>query len=152
VAALGFRIAAVPFHFYAPDVYQGTPTVGAALLAFVPKVAGFVALLKVLGFVLPEGVAPRNNLIGMALSDQLPILLWFLAAVTMFLGNVLALLQNNLKRIFAYSSVAHAGYMLIAVAVAPYLRRGALQPGSGGGPDGIEAMLYYLVAYGVMTI
>src|SRR5262249_17518088 len=58
VAGLGFRITAVPFHFYAPDVYQGAPTVGAALLAFVPKVAGFAALLRVLGFVTPVGIAP----------------------------------------------------------------------------------------------
>src|SRR5262249_38471446 len=64
VAGLGFRITAVPFHFYAPDVYQGAPTSGAALLAFVPKAAGFVALLRVLGFVLPEAVLPRGALMG----------------------------------------------------------------------------------------
>src|SRR5581483_8598450 len=110
VAGLGFRIAAVPFHFYAPDVYQGAPTPGAALLAYVPKLAGFVALLRVLGFVLPPEISVRGGLIGMGLSDQAPVLLWFLAAVTMFLGNLLALLQDNLKRLLAYSSIAHAGY------------------------------------------
>jgi NADH-quinone oxidoreductase subunit N len=154
VAGLGFRITAVPFHFYAPDVYQGTATVLAALLAFVPKVAGFAALLRVLGFVLPilptAGTLP---LIGTALSSQIPILLWFLAAVTMFLGNVLALLQTNLKRLFAYSSVAHAGYMLIGLAAAPYLRHAAgTQHTLGDAPDGIEALLYYLAAYGAMTV
>src|SRR5205807_9794845 len=73
-------------------------------------------------------------------------LFWFLAVFTMFLGNILALLQDNLKRLLAYSSVAHAGYMLIALASAPYLA------GGGDGPDGVEALLFYLVAYGVMTI
>jgi NADH-quinone oxidoreductase subunit N len=145
VAGLGFRITAVPFHFYAPDVYEGTPTVVAALLAYVPKVAGFVALLRVLGFVLPFGAASQRP-IGMGLSDQVPILLWFLAAATMFLGNILGLLQDNVKRLLAYSSVAHAGYMLIALSVAPYLRR---EP---AGPDGLEALLFYLVAYGLMTV
>src|SRR5262249_56470487 len=92
VAGLGFRITAVPFHFYAPDVYEGTATSMAALLAFVPKVAGFVALLRLLGFVLPAaplaGEADLHRL-GTALSEQTPILLWFLAAITMTLGNVL---------------------------------------------------------------
>lgn len=158
VAGLGFRVTAAPFHFYAPDVYQGAPTVGAALLAVVPKVAGFVALLRVLGFVLPDGVLGRGAVtspegallhpgaIGQALSNQVPILLWFLAAVTMFLGNLLALWQDNLKRLLAYSSVAHAGYILIALAVAPYLRH---DPNAA---DGVEALLFYLVAYGAMTI
>jgi NADH-quinone oxidoreductase subunit N len=154
VAGLGFRITAVPFHFYAPDVYEGTATPMAALLAFVPKVAGFVALLRLLGFVLPGTSGPAEPglpLPGTALSEQAPVLLWFLAALTMSVGNVLALLQDNLKRLLAYSSVAHAGYMLIALASAPYLR-----PTEGGaiaaGPDGVEALLYYLVAYGAMTI
>src|SRR5438067_9935257 len=98
VAGLGFRITSVPFHFYAPDVYQGTPTVAAALLAFIPKVAGFAALLRVLGFVTPPGIATSTGLIGMSLSLQVPIILWFLAVVTMFLGNILALWQDNLKR------------------------------------------------------
>ena len=64
----------------------------------------------------------------------------------MFLGNILALLQDNLKRLLAYSSVAHAGYMLIALASAPFLA------GAGDGPDGVASLLYYLVAYGVMTV
>jgi NADH-quinone oxidoreductase subunit N len=154
VAGLGFRITAVPFHFYAPDVYEGTATSMAALLAFVPKVAGFVALLRLLGFVVPAappaGEAELHRL-GTALSEQTPILLWFLAAITMTLGNVLALLQDNLKRLLAYSSVAHAGYMLIALAAAPYLRAADGAP-TGAGPDGVEALLYYLVAYGAMTV
>jgi NADH-quinone oxidoreductase subunit N len=147
IAGLGFKITAVPFHFYAPDVYQGAPTVGAALLAFMPKVAGFAALLRVLGFVTTPGIAQPIGYIGMALSTQVPTVLWFVAVVTMFLGNILALLQDNLKRLLAYSSVAHAGYMLVGLAVAPYLR-----DGSATSPDGVQAILYYLVAYGAMTI
>jgi NADH-quinone oxidoreductase subunit N len=154
VAGLGFKITAVPFHFYAPDVYQGAPTSGAALLAFVPKVAGFTALLRVLGFVLPTSVLHEPGaLIGRALSDQVPILLWILAAVTMFMGNLLALLQSNIKRMLAYSSVAHAGYMLVGLAAAPYLSDEAVaRPGGALPPGGVEATLFYLVAYGAMTI
>jgi NADH-quinone oxidoreductase subunit N len=143
VAGLGFRITAVPFHFYAPDVYQGTTTGMAALLAFVPKVVGFAALLRVLGF-LP---AVMGGAVSAAMGEQVPVLLWIMAAVTMSLGNILALLQDNVKRLLAYSSVAHAGYMLIGLAVAPRLG-GA--PGEAVG--GVEALLFYLVAYGGMTV
>ncbi len=142
VAALGFRITAVPFHFYAPDVYQGTTTGMAALLAFLPKVAGFAALAKVLGL-LPLTGPETAPLLG----EKALYLLWIMAAVTMTLGNLLGLLQDNVKRMLAYSSVAHAGYMLIGLAVAPRLG-GA----PGGAVGGIEALFFYLVAYGAMTI
>jgi len=146
VAGLGFRITAVPFHFYAPDVYQGTATANAALLAFVPKVAGFAALLRVLGFVTHAALPLESS--GLLLGERNTVLLlWIMAAVTMSLGNVLALLQDNLKRILAYSSVAHAGYMLIGLAVAPKLLR---DPGLL--PGGVEAVLFYLMAYGAMTL
>jgi NADH-quinone oxidoreductase subunit N len=148
VAGLGFRVAAVPFHFYAPDVYQGAPTAAAALLAFVPKVAGFVALLHLLGFVPHEGTAAAQVLATqgppMVLGPQVPHVLWILAMVTMTLGNVLALLQDNVKRMLAYSSVAHAGYVLIGFVVARYP--------TTAGASGVEAVLFYLVAYGAMTI
>jgi NADH-quinone oxidoreductase subunit N len=153
LAGLGFRVTMVPFHFYAPDVYQGTATVLAALLAFVTKVAGFAAIVRVLGFVLPPNVLPRDNHVGLALSGQAWLLLWLLAALTMTVGNVFALRQDNLKRLLAYSSVAHAGYMLIALAVAPYLSPAALAvPGTVGEPEGVDALLYYLVAYAAMTV
>jgi NADH-quinone oxidoreductase subunit N len=148
VAGLGFRLAAVPFHFYAPDVYQGTTTANAALLAFVPKVAGFAALVRVLGFVSPSlsgGVFAASVSQLPVLGDQLPVLLWIMAAVTMTLGNILGLLQDNLRRLLAYSSVAHAGYMLIGLAVAPKLLPGAMV-------DGVDAVFFYLAAYGAMTI
>jgi NADH-quinone oxidoreductase subunit N len=143
VAGLGFKITAVPFHFYAPDVYQGTTTPSAAMLAFVPKVVGFAALIKLLGFTGSESTMT-------ALGTQVPVLLWIMAAVTMTLGNILALWQTNLKRLLAYSSVAHAGYMLIGLAVAPRLANS-----SGGGSlaiGGVEATLFYLGAYGAMTL
>lgn len=140
MAGLGFRITAVPFHFYAPDVYQGTPTPVAAMLAYVPKVAGFVALIRLLGI-----VNAGQSDTGLALGDQMPMVLWILAAVTMTLGNVLALLQDNIKRMLAYSSVAHAGYMLMGLAVTPILF-------SEGLPGGVDAVLFYLMAYGAMTV
>lgn len=141
VAGLGFKITAVPFHFYAPDVYEGTSLTSAALLAFVPKVAGFVSFFRLLDFILPQ----RGPTPGLALGAQATILFWILATMTMTVGNILALLQDNLKRLLAYSSVAHAGYMLIGLAVAPKL---AGQDVVGG----VEAILFYLVSYGAMTI
>ena len=149
VAGLGFRITAVPFHFYAPDVYQGTPTVAAAMLAFVPKVAGFAALIRLLGFVWAGHVGN-----GLVLGNQTALLFYILAVVTMTLGNVLALLQDNLKRMFAYSSVAHAGYMLIGFAVAPDLQSSPSIPGveNIGLAGGLDAVLFYLVGYGAMTM
>src|SRR5205085_699998 len=118
-------------------------------LAFVPKAAGFVALVRVLGFVL-EGTRSKGLAATAVLGTQVPTLLWIVAAVTMTLGNVLALLQDNVKRLLAYSSVAHAGYMLIGLAVAPYLI--GRSPSSGLSTVGTDAVLFYLVSYGAMTI
>jgi NADH-quinone oxidoreductase subunit N len=143
LAGLGFKITAVPFHFYAPDVYQGTSTSGAAILSFVPKVAGFLVLIRLLGYV-PQTSAD----VSLSVSDHVPVLLWIMAAVTMTLGNVLAFLQDNLKRMLAYSSVAHAGYMLIGLAVTPKL----LMEKNTAFTGGVEAVVFYLVAYGAMTI
>jgi NADH-quinone oxidoreductase subunit N len=140
VAGLGFRITAVPFHFYAPDVYQGTSTGAAALLAVIPKIAGFAALIRVLGLVGPLSGEP-----ALALDYHVALLLWILAAITMTLGNVIALWQDNLQRILAYSSIAHAGYMLVGLTTAPIL---FAQPSTAGG---VPAVLFYLVAYGAMT-
>jgi NADH-quinone oxidoreductase subunit N len=149
LAGLGFKITAFPFHFYAPDVYQGTATSAAALLAFFPKAAGFMALLRVLGY-LPHELGGRllegkGALPDAVLGVQVPHLLWILAVVTMSLGNVLALLQDNIKRMLAYSSVAHAGYMLIGLVV------GRFQPVDQYSGS-VDAVLFYLVAYGAMTV
>jgi NADH-quinone oxidoreductase subunit N len=141
VAGLGFRITAVPFHFYAPDVYQGTSTGAAALLAVVPKIAGFAALVRLLGFAGPLSGEP-----ALALDYHVPLLFWILAAITMTLGNVIALWQDNLQRILAYSSIAHAGYMLVGLTTAPVIFAQAEAPG------GVPAVLFYLVAYAAMTL
>jgi NADH-quinone oxidoreductase subunit N len=140
VAGLGFRITAVPFHFYAPDVFQGAPISVAAMLAFIPKVAGFTAIIRVLGLL-------GQSSSGSIVDPQIALLFWLLAAITMTVGNVLALLQDNLKRILAYSSIAHGGYMLIGLAATPFLR--------DTGPRGLhgsEAVYFYLIAYGAMTV
>ena len=150
MAGLGFRVAAVPFHFYAPDVYQGSPTVIAALLAWIPKGVGFVAFLRTLTAVIPTDIAPPDN----HLTQQAAVLAFVIATITMTLGNTVALGQTNLKRLFAYSSIAHAGYLMIGVAVA--FRNGDLHgyPLGGYAPSelGSEAILFYLVAYALMTL
>jgi NADH-quinone oxidoreductase subunit N len=143
VAAVGFRVTAVPFHFYAPDVYEGGPAGVVAQLAFLPKVAGFVALARILGLLTGD---PRH--LPFDATTQVPLLLWILAVVTMSVGNVLALLQDNVRRMLAYSSVAHGGYMLIGLVVASSLPDAKGTPGIGG----IEALLFYLAAYGAMTV
>jgi NADH-quinone oxidoreductase subunit N len=135
LAGLGFRIAAVPFHFYAADVYQGTTHQNAALLSVLPKIVGFAALVRVAA-------------VGMAGVESYawPIVL-VISVLTMTLGNVVALWQDNVRRLLAYSAIAHAGYMLIGLAV-------FMAPGAGGqGPwDGVGSMLFYLLVYGVATI
>jgi len=141
LAGLGFRITAFPFHFYAPDVYQGAPLGVVSLLAFVPKVAGFAALLRLFG---TFSTVPDVD----SFTKQYMMLLWILSAVTMTAGNVLALLQNNVRRMLAYSGVANAGYMLIGLAVLPsQTPRGADAIVNGG-----DAVLFYLIAYGAMTV
>jgi NADH-quinone oxidoreductase subunit N len=142
VAAIGFRITAVPFHFYAPDVYEGAPAGVVAQLAFLPKVAGFVALARLLGLFTETRQLPFDT------NSHLPLLLWIIAVVTMCVGNMLALLQDNIRRMLAYSSVAHGGYMLMGIVVACSL------PDTKGPPSvsGMEALLVYLVAYGAMTV
>jgi NADH-quinone oxidoreductase subunit N len=131
VAGLSFRIAAVPFHFYAPDVFEGTTAANAALLSIAPKIVGFVALMRLIPLSAPEWV----------LGDADEHLLAVLAVATMFLGNLLALRQKHLYRLMAYSSIAHAGYMLIGLAI-----------GNVGPVGGRDAILFYLAAYALMTI
>lgn len=141
LAGLCFRVAAVPFHFYAPDVYQGSPTVLAALLSWVPKGVGFVAMVRALTAVISVK-GPDDPLVWKAV-----MISWVVAAATMILGNTLALLQNNLKRLLAYSAIAHAGYLMIGVTVAF-----ANGPKSGSVYYGCESIFFYLVAYALMTL
>ena len=155
VAAMGFRITAVPFHFYAPDVYEGGPAGVVAQLAFIPKVAGFVVLARLLGLV---GADPHQ--LPFDTKSHLPLLLWIMAILTMTLGNVLALLQDNIRRMLAYSSVAHAGYLLVGIIVAcsypdwqTSSKNNLLGLNSiGATSGGVNALLFYLAAYGMMTV
>lgn len=125
---LGFKVAAVPFHMWTPDVYQGAPSAVAAFMAVGAKAGGFAALLRVFVMAFP---AP-------ALVANLTPVLWALAALTMILGNVVAIAQSNIKRLLAYSSIAHAGYILMAVV--PF--------GQGKvSPDAVASALFYLMAY-----
>ena len=138
IAGLGFRITAVPFHFYAPDVFQGVPSAPAAMLSFIPKVVGFVALLRIVEPVAAPFAA--TAIVSPALNSA--ALFGGLAVMTMFVGNLMALRQNNLHRLMAYSSVAHAGYMLVGMALGE----------TSSALSGRQSLLFYLVAYGFMTV
>ena len=136
IAGVSFKIAAVPLHFYAGDVYQGAATPVTAFLSFVPKISGMVALIKVLFAIggpfwaVPEPVAR---------------LLWIVAVLTMSVGNVLGLLQFNVKRLLAYSSIAHSGYLLVGVATMVGTVDISVQQLA------LQGVLFYLAAYGVMN-
>ncbi len=139
VVGIGFKIAAVPMHFYTPDVYEGAGATVAAFLAFVPKTAGFVALILVVSC---AGWSHGPG--GEALPGEVRVALWVMAAMTMTVGNVLAILQSNVRRILAYSSIAHSGYMLVGVIAGP---------GDGTlARNGISAVLFYLLAYGAANV
>lgn len=145
VAGLGFRLAAVPFHFYAPDVYQGTSQANAGLLSTMPKVAGLLVLIRLVAVNLP-GIEDLSWKVLLAIS-----------LVTMTLGNILALWQNNIRRLFAYSSIAHAGYLLIGVAVGIYqqqLERGGNIALAAGEPgiSGLGSSLFYVAVYTFATL
>jgi len=141
VIGVSFKIAAVPMHFYTPDVYQGAASPVSAFLAFTPKTAGFLAILLLCGV-----AGWRFGADGDDLPRTLYVMLWIVAAVTMTVGNVLALLQNSVKRVLAYSSIAHSGYMLVGVIAGPGLADGPFWR------SGVAAVLFYLMAYGVMNL
>ena len=130
LVGLGFKVAVVPFHMWTPDVYQGAPSAVTAFMSSGAKIAGFAALLRVFATAFPS------------IASEMTGIFWALAALTMILGNVIAISQTNIKRLLAYSSIAHAGYILMAFV--PY-----------GNPDptvrntSIAAGLFYLVAYAV---
>jgi NADH-quinone oxidoreductase subunit N len=140
-AGLAFKITAVPFHAYAADVYQGAASPVSGLLGFFPKIAGLVALMKLLLMVQPTA----TDAVGWELPGVAFWFLWLVAAATMTVGNVLALIQTNVKRILAYSSVAHSGYMLIGILVGPVVIGGPFR-------HGLAATLFYIVVYGVMNL
>ena len=134
LAGLAFKMAAVPFHFYAGDVYQGTTNVMAAALSWFPKAAGLTAGIRILIYALP------------VLDREVAWLAWVLAVATMTLGNTMALLQTSVRRLMAFSGVAHAGYMLVGLGAA------SLQAPPGAWFRGVDSLVLYLVSYALMTI
>lgn len=121
-----FKIAAAPFHMWTPDVYEGAPTPLTAFMSAGPKAAGFAAFLRVFFIALP------------ALKADWTPLLWILAVLTMTVGNIIALQQNNIKRMLAYSSIAHAGYALVGFTAANAV--------------GTAGILFYMLSYAFMNI
>lgn len=124
---IGFKVSSAPFHIWAPDVYEGAPAPVVALMSTGPKAAAFAVLLRIL-----FGAATID--VGKAWFW----LVWICAALSMTLGNIGALLQNNVKRMLAYSSIAHAGYILVAFAAR--------------GDIGIAAAIYYVASYAAMNV
>lgn len=150
MAGLGFRVAAVPFHWYAPDVYEGSPTVMTAMLAWVPKGVGFLAMIRVLSSVFgwERGLAHASDAGNIVdVSGKAVYMTALVAIITMTLGNTVALKQTNLKRLFAYSSIAHAGYLLVGLTAA--FRNGL---GTSNGQLGVEGIIFYLATYALMTL
>ena len=138
LVGFGYKISMVPFHFWTPDVYQGAPTTITAYLSVAPKAAGFALALRVLGIVF--GASPDLNL-GTWLPVeglQFGLFMAVFAAATMTVGNLLALQQDSVKRMLAYSSIAHAGYMLMAVSIL--------------NASAVKAIMFYLVVYLFMNL
>jgi NADH-quinone oxidoreductase subunit N len=126
VVSFGFKGAAVPFHMWVPDVYEGAPTSVTAFMSAGPKVAGFAVLLRVFLY----SLAP--------LHEHSTAILSGIAVLTMAVGNIMALTQTNIKRMLAYSSIAHAGYALVGLAA--------------GGPEGAASVMLYVCIYAVMNM
>jgi NADH-quinone oxidoreductase subunit N len=126
IVGFGFKISSVPFHQWTPDVYEGAPSAVTAFMSVTVKLAAFAALLRVLALAFEP------------LGDVLGNLLWVLAAMTMVVGNVMAVIQDNIKRLLAYSSIAHAGYLLVG-----------LVPGT---QEGYAAVVFYLICYVFMNL
>lgn len=126
LVGLGFKVAAVPFHMWTPDVYEGAPTPVTAFMSVGSKVGGFAALLRVLVLGMPN------------VADQWGVLIAIIAILTMIIGNFLAISQSNIKRMLAYSSIAHAGYILLAVAAAQVPE---------AEPLAVSAAIFYLLTY-----
>jgi NADH-quinone oxidoreductase subunit N len=120
---LGFKVAAAPFHVWTPDVYEGAPSPVVGFMSTAPKAAVFAVLLRIVF----EAHVPGTLW-----------LIWVLAALSMTIGNIAALVQNNVKRLLAYSSIAHAGYLLVAFAALP--------------ADGIPAVMFYTASYAAMNV
>jgi NADH-quinone oxidoreductase subunit N len=136
MVGMGFRLAAAPFQFYAPDVYQGTTNVNAGILAVAPKIAGIAALIRLVVVAMPSAAE---------YAWQLAIVL---AVLTMTIGNICALWQSNIRRLLAYSSIAHGGYLLIGLATAA----GAIAAPTAQLSGGVTGMLFYVIVYALATM
>ena len=124
--ALCFKVAVAPFHIWTPDVYEGAPTPVTGFMSVGPKAAGFAVLIRVFMTAFPT------------IQDRWTEVFWIVAALTMVLGNVIAVVQPNIKRMLAYSSIAHAGYVAVAFAA--------------GSPRGVSSAMFYLLAYSIMNL
>jgi NADH-quinone oxidoreductase subunit N len=131
LVGLGFKVAAVPFHMWTPDVYQGAPTPVTAFMSVGAKAGGFASLLRVLVAAFPS------------ISNEWGTLIAIIAGLTMILGNFVAISQTDIKRMLAYSSIAHAGYILVAVAAAQ-------DPAVA--PLAVSAAVFYLLTYAVTNL
>jgi NADH-quinone oxidoreductase subunit N len=134
LVGIGYKIASVPFHFWCPDVYQGAPTTITAFFSIGPKAAGFALLIRFFYGVFTDG-APSYHIVG---SFHWPTLLAMISAITMTVGNVVAIWQNSMKRMLAYSSIAHVGYMMMGFVLL--------------NDEGIRAILFYILIYMVMNL
>ncbi|MFL6336880.1 MAG: NADH-quinone oxidoreductase subunit N [Pyrinomonadaceae bacterium] len=144
----GFKVALAPFHVWTPDVYEGAPTPVTAFMAAGPKAAGFAAFMRVFLFAFPlaAAAATSKSNTGAQLHSAWLDALWLLAILTMSMGNVVALVQTNVKRMLAYSSIAHAGYALVGFVAAG----AAADPGRRD--DAVAAVVFYLLVYAVMNL
>ena len=146
LVGFGFKIATAPFHIWTPDVYEGAPTPVTAFMAAGPKAAGFASFLRVFVFGFPFVIITANKTVAGEVHYAWLLALEVLAIMTMTVGNVVAIAQNNVKRMLAYSSIAHAGYALVGMIAAgaasdPVVRNAA-----------ITAVTFYLLTYAVMNI
>lgn len=138
MSGLGYKIASVPFHMWCPDAYQGAPTPVTALLSVAPKAAGFAVLIRILHVAFSRRIPGLERVWFLIPDLDLPLLVALLSAATMTLGNLIALKQTNLKRLLAYSSIAHAGYIMMGLAVAT--------------AEGLKAALFYVAVYMIMNL
>jgi NADH-quinone oxidoreductase subunit N len=137
IAGFGFKTAAVPFHFWCPDAYEGAPTPVTAFLSVAPKAAGFGALIRFFQTSFAQSFGDSSKWAALN-STHWPTLLLILSILTMTFGNIAALRQDNMKRLLAYSSIAHAGYILMGAVVS--------------GSQGTQSMLVYLITYLFMNL
>lgn len=146
LVGFGFKIATAPFHVWTPDVYEGAPTPVTAFMAAGPKAAGFASFMRVFVFGFPFVIAAANQKAGGQVHTAWLSTLVVLAIITMTVGNVAAIVQNNVKRLLAYSSIAHAGYALVGFIAAGAAREPEARD------NAIASVTFYLLTYAVMNI